>query len=165
MIHKFQILAVVLLQFHILVKVSKLRFLIETRWFIFFQNSYAIYCVPPTINVHPQNCCTIPEFFDDMDIELCKGARGREDVLRPILRAKRVATSRIELGSVSNQRRSFNWFTSSLTIFSVLFGLRFYNTKHKVAWKYLRFWSVNSDVGNSEWTSIAVQYSLCCAKL
>ncbi|KAL7046888.1 hypothetical protein ACKWTF_002731 [Chironomus riparius] len=45
----------------------------------------------PTPQVLPETCCSIPQFFDDTDLIKCKTARTS--------RAKRFATSRMELGT------------------------------------------------------------------
>lgn len=54
-------------------------------------------CARPAITVLPENCCKIPEFFDDEDLINCKNSRGVD--LIPKSRKKRFATSRMELGT------------------------------------------------------------------
>lgn len=47
----------------------------------------------------PENCCRIPDFFDDAYLASCRNSQGAENLYRENGRKKRFATSRMELGT------------------------------------------------------------------
>ncbi|CRL08608.1 CLUMA_CG021576, isoform A [Clunio marinus] len=53
----------------------------------------------PPLSVLPEQCCMMPDFFDDADLIKCKTSHGTESLIRDVInRRKRFATTRIELG-------------------------------------------------------------------